>query len=725
MSEPGYDVIAAEVHRKAIENVTNEMAISLVRTSGSPVVVDGKDFSTCLLDTTPEHLGFAAYVLLHLGTSLLGTRLISELARDRGDLRPGDGWIVNDPHRGGAAHQGDVAVIMPMFHDGDHLGWGFANMHILDVGGSGLGGIAPTARDVYAEGLRFPAVRAIRDGVLEPEWEHFIAANVRAPGPVLNDLRSMIAANNVGNEKLFAVVERFGRADYERYCAVNKDLTERLLRERIARIPDGTYEAVEWCEFDGHGGPDRLLEVSLALEVSGSNLVFRYRGAPQIAGFVNAGRGAMWGQVATALLTTLAYGDLRVNGGFWRPVEIDLGEPGTLVHATPPSPVSNGHVEAGMRACKLARDALSQALALSDDPELRARVGAKAHDGPPVMGLLGENQHGGDSLVFYLDPASGIGGGAQSVADGQDAYGCTCMTGCGLSDLEVHEAADPLVFLSRRVVPNSGGPGQFRGGQGVEQVFALHYVDTMGGPTFLPCAEVPASGFGGGFPGAGSHTDVLRDTNVATELAAGRLPTLARLRGRDEPLRNKVGHLELSRGDVLVMTGGGGGGLGDPLLRPVDRVAADLAAGFVTALHAEAAYGVVVGAHGDVDTAKTRACRAALLEARLGAAPAKPPRAPESPGVAVSVRGGTWRCGSCDETLGASGDNWRSAAATRTTPIAQRYAELHMFVRPRDEAPGVLLYEHACPRCALALGVDVGVDGAPVPKAPHLAPSSP
>ena len=658
MSTASPDVIAAEVHRKALENVTNEMAISLVRTSGSPVVVDGKDFSTCLLDTIPEHLGFSAYVLLHLGTSLLGTRAVRDLVASRagdgaGDLRPGDGWIVNDPHAGGAAHQGDVAVIMPTFYEGTQLGWGFVNMHILDVGGSGMGGIAPGARDVYSEGLRFPAVRAIRDGALEPEWEHFIAANVRAPGPVLNDIRSMIAANNVGHQKLVEVVERFGRATFDELCAVNKDLTETVLRGRIARLPDGQYHATDWVEFDGHGGPDRLLEIGLTLEVAGSDLRFRYRADPQIDSFVNAGRGAMWGQVASALLTTLAYGDLRVNGGFWRPIEIDLGPPGTLVHATAPSPVSNGHVEAGMRACKLARDVLDQALALSDDAELRGRVAGMAHDGPAVVGLLGENQHGGESVVFYLDPASGIGGGAQTVADGQDAYGCTCMTGCGLSDLEAHEAADPLVFLSRRVVPNSGGPGQFRGGQGIEQSFALHYVAQMSGPTFLPCSEIPAGGFGGGFPGSAGQTSVLRDTNVAGDWAAGRMPTRDRLEGRSDALPNKNDHLVLERGDVLTMSGGGGGGLGDPLLRDPDRVAADWADGFVTAEHATAAYGVVLSAGGEVDAHATHACRTALLEERIGGTPKRPLRAPDHPGVAVLRAAGSWCCASCGEPLAA------------------------------------------------------------------------
>src|SRR3954447_15106830 len=117
MATNDYDVIAAEVHRKALQNLTNEMAITLVRTSGSPIVTDAKDFSTCLMDLTPDHLGFASYVLFHVGSSLIGTQVIASLV-EKDDIRPGDGWIVNDPHTGGAMHQGDVSVIMPTFYNG-------------------------------------------------------------------------------------------------------------------------------------------------------------------------------------------------------------------------------------------------------------------------------------------------------------------------------------------------------------------------------------------------------------------------------------------------------------------------------------------------------------------------------------------------------------------------------------------------------------------------------
>lgn len=717
MSSLTHDVITTEVHRKALENLTNEMGIALLRTSGSPVVVDAKDFSTCLMDRTPEHLGFAAYVLFHLGTSLVGTeRIVDLVAKSGQELRPGDGWIINDPIAGGAAHQGDVAVIMPMFYSGQHLGWGFVNMHVLDIGGAGLSGIAPDAHDVYGEGLRFSAVRAIRDGVIEPEWEAFISDNVRAAGPVLNDLRSMIAANNVGNRKLNEIVDSFGLEAHEEYCRINKDLTEEVLRGRIEKLPDGAYEAVEWNEFDGHG-LNELQEMGLRMEISGSEMKLEFSGVPQSGGFVNTGKGSIWGQAATALLTTLAYGDMPVNGGLWRPLTIDLGEPGTVVNATVPAPVSYGHAEVGMRACKLVKDVLNQSLSLSSDPVLRGRVAGKGNDAPLVSALYGSNQHDTVSVVIYLDNPVGIGGPAQPDQDGQDAYGCTSMTGCGLSDLESHEGADPLLFLWREVVSNSGGPGQFRGGQGLEQGFCMAYTDQMAGPVINVCAHVPPSGFGGAFPAGTSSHYILRESNVRELLAEGKLGTKEVLQGRREDLANKVGHVRLDRDDVYIMVSGGGSGLGDPLLRDVDRVRADVVARYVTAEHAAAVYGVILANDRSIDPAATADRRREIREQRISGTPKKDLQAPRDVGVAVLTDGSAWSCGSCG---GALGSTWREGAVVIENEIAARFGELDMYVRPRPEKPMIVLREHYCPACAAALGADVLSEGAPGPAAPVL-----
>jgi N-methylhydantoinase B len=709
MSTTDYDVIAAEVHRKAIKNLTDEMAITLVRTSGSPIVTESKDFSTCLMDTKPEHLGFSSYVLFHVGSSLIGTQVIANLVREEGGLRPCDGWVVNDPHTGGAMHQGDVSIIMPTFYGDEHLGWSFANMHVLDVGGVGISGYAPGAHDVWQEGMRFPPVRIIRDGAIDEQWEKYIAANVRAPGAVLNDIRSMISANNTATGKLNQIIDEFGLDAHRQYCEINKDLSEQVLRERIALLPDGVYEAVDWNEFDGHDGPDMLLELRCRLEVDGTDLRFHYSGVPQIDAFVNSTEGPMFGQAMTGLMTILVYGDLPVNGGLWRPITVELGEPGTIVNSIPPAPVSNAHSEVGMRACKLAKDVLVQAMSLSDDPVLRSRVSGQHQDGFPGNALFGSNQHGGISVVFYPDNAIGSGGGAQTINDGQDCYGLTCTTGGGIPDIENHEGADPVLFLWRRLVANSGGPGQMRGGQSLDQAYAIHYSDKMAGPGFNACAQVPPHGAGGGYPGCAGTFFPVRGSNVAELLEQGILPTMERLQGRTEVVRSKVTHLDLKRGDVFVATAGGGAGIGDPLLRPVAKVAKDVVNGYVTADHAHRIYGVVMDGEAADDSA-TEQRRAEIRRERIGGEPAKRARETPSTGISLQRDDHSWLCVSCDEALAPADGNWRDGAVLREQPIAERYQELGMLVRDRTESPRVTIREYFCPGCAASVGVDVATD---------------
>ncbi len=722
-----YDVVTAEVHRKAMENLTDEMALAMVRTSTSPVVYEAKDFSTCFFDTVPEQLGFSGYVLFHIGSSRGGVRAIQELEQ-QGDLKPGDGFITNDPRLGGAMHQADVGVIMPMFYKNDELvGWGFANMHVLDIGGVGVSGYAPGAHDVYQEGLRFPPVKVIKENRLDTQWERFIAANVRTPGPVLSDIRSMIAANNVvANQRLNAIIDEFGMTGYRELCEINKNLSEQLLRERIAKLPDGVYETADWNEFDGHDGPDQLLGMRLKMTVRGSDLRFEFSGVPQIDAFVNSAADAMAGQCMSGILVTMVYGDFPVNAGLWRPVEVDVGEPGTIVNSTDPAPCSNAHSEVGMRACKLTTEVLSQAMALSDDPEIRGRLAGQGQNGFPAVNLVGRNQYGNTSVVFYTDNAIGSGGGAQSIMDGQDCYGATTMTGCGMSDVETHESLDPVLWLWRRISPNSGGPGLFRGGQGIEQAFAIHYTDQMTGPGFSAVAEVPPRGFGGGFPAASGNYYAIENTNVRLLIDEGKVPIKERLGGDERKLRSKVGHLVVKRDDVQVWLSGGGGGVGEPLLRDPGVVAKDLRDGYITDKHARNAYGVVVGSDGEPDSEATERRRAELLERRIGAAPTARMSAPDNVGVSVPLRTDgdrSWACGYCGAWLGEQSANWREAerAVLRQHPIHERYADLDMYVRQRFEEPGVVLREYYCAACAGTLGVDVATTELETLPSPSLS----
>ena len=172
---------------------------------------------------------------------------------------------------------------------------------------------------------------------------------------------------------------------------------------------------------------------------------------------------------------------------------------------------------------------------------------------------------------------------------------------------------------------------------------------------------------------------------------------------------------------MFVTTSGGGGGLGDPLLRDRDKIAVDLAAGYITPEHARQMYGVVLDAAGVVDEAASDLAREEIRRQRIGGAPTAELRAPASVGVSVVLDGDEWTCGSCSATLAAVDSNWREGNVVLVeTPITERYAALEMNVRSRIEEPDVIVREYACHACAASLAVDVVADGLDPLAAPAL-----
>jgi len=306
------DIIDIEVHSKSVRNMANEMAITLMRTSGSPSVTEALDFSTCILDRNAEQLAFAGFVTFHISTAIGGVRAVLE-HHPIEDLRPGDGFLCNDPHTSGAVHQGDLGIVMPLFYGDQVVGFGYVNEHVLDAGGSAVSGFAPEAHDNYAEALNFNAVRVVHDYQIDAEWESFIGNNVRLRRIVLNDIRSMIAANRAGERRLQKMLDGIG---FERFTQLNeaaKDLSEKAMRDVISKIPDGTYESEDWVEYDARG-PQEFFNVRCRLVIEGDEMTIQYRGDPQTDSFVNGAWPAVVGQSWSCLLSQLCY-DIPVNAG--------------------------------------------------------------------------------------------------------------------------------------------------------------------------------------------------------------------------------------------------------------------------------------------------------------------------------------------------------------------------------------------------------------------------
>ncbi len=710
---PELDPITAEVIRCAFENIAEEMAIVLLRTSGSPVLTEGKDFSAVVFGAAGRQVGAAGYVLGHLASSRVA---VQEIIKKRmpDDLEPGDVFICNDPYTVGALHQGDVGIVMPIHECEALIGWTFANAHLIDVGGASISGIAPAAHDCFEEAIRFPGVRVGQKGVLDAEWARFVEVNVRVPMSFINDVRSLIAACHAGAGRVRGLVGEYGVETLNRYTDYNIDLTEKALRERIALIPDGVAHTYDWVEYDGRGTAD-LHAVSCQMEIDEEQLKFTFSGVEQVAAFINATPSAVAGLgVMTPLVCQLAF-DIPFNEGIWNCLEIDTGEPGTVVNPQVPAPVSNAHMETGARLGRMVGEVLSQACSHSKSDMLRGRAAGQAPSAGAGAAWFGVKDNGELAIIFPLDSLVGIGGGAQTTADGQDLYGFQTTLDVSFPDVEVHELVDPFFVLWRRFTVNSGGAGRHRGGMALDQGYILWNANNFNGSCFSAAVELPARGFAGGYPGGAGRSAVIRGSDVFAQLESGHsVASPEKLTGDLDVLPAKVSNVPLREGDVYWATSSGGGGLGDPFHRPPERVEQDLRDARISRSAAEELYGVVkTGDEGalDVDVDASWDNRDQIRQALVPAKKGQLRRVAGTGGFeSVVVDSGQWKCGHCNGGLGPVEQDWKADLAPHRRLLADLFDKVQTQVRRRQHQP-VYVAERYCPDCASCLSVDIEVEG--------------
>ncbi|MFC4948774.1 hydantoinase B/oxoprolinase family protein [Pseudonocardia sp. GCM10023141] len=702
------DPLTYEVVRHRLWSVTDEMGEALKRMSGSPIVTDANDFDFAISDELGQEVQVGLYNTMLVGAVDLAIYWTLRHRATNPGITAGDMFLTNDPWVGGGLHQNDTMVYQPVFHEGKLFAWTSAICHEPDLGGVGLGSFSPAAQDVFSESLPTPPIKVVRDFQLQRDVADVWVRRSRVPMLVGLDLRAKVGANNVGRERILALIAQYGADTVKAVMKRMMADAEARLRGKLASLPDGSWSATGYQD-QSHEGDRGLHKITVTTTKTGDHLTFDFTGTDPQAGVVNCTYAGMRGGVMLALLPILA-GDIPWSaGGLMRCFDL-VTEEGTLNNATYPAAVGRGPIGPAWLTGSLVAECLSQML--DRDLELGRNVQATCCGTWDTAVIADLDERGEQPVPFLniiMEPMAG-GYGARPHADGIDTGGLFCIPMGRIPDVEMTEFLYPVLTLWRREEPDSGGPGRHRGGVGASVAITPH-------GTSLPMGLVLASagkavsqngGLSGGHPGNTGLDVVARGSRVAAMLAAGRMPTeLAEISDDLEPGQNYASSY-LAPGEVLAMTWQGGGGYGDPLTRDPAAVAHDLREYKITAAAARDVYGVVL-VDGAVDETATGAERTRQRGVRrdrsgggtsAGTLDVTAGRRLDDNLVEVPVGGGhVVACRHCGESLGEAG---ALTLARYEGPATDAGPQIIATASDYVDAP-VVFRQYCCPGCWTAV----------------------
>ncbi|MFQ6110738.1 MAG: hydantoinase B/oxoprolinase family protein [Nitrospinota bacterium] len=448
MKAEGLDPITLEVIRHALDSIADEMAYTIVRSSRSTMIKDCMDYSAAVCDAKGRLI--AQGVNIPLMMCAIPDALEVLLRKYEGRIFEGDVFILNDPYDGGS-HLPDIFLFKPVFFEGAMVAIMATCAHHADVGGVAAGSAASEATEVFQEGLRIPNLKLYQRGRPNETLMEVMRRNVRFPEILMGDIHAQLAACHLGEREYLRLMGRHGAGRLERYLEALLDHSERLTRQEIAGLPDGTYTFTDYLDEDGLD-PDPI-PITVAITISGDSVRADFTGSsPQVRGSLNCSFSFTKAAVYTAI-KCVTRADIPDNSGFFRPIEV-YAPPGSVVHAVFPAATFMRGLT-GYRLNNVLFGALAQAA-----PE---RVIAADEGGTSIVLMDGYDEEG--RRFLYMETISGAWGGRPD-KDGIDC--CSNVTGLQSNvPVEVLETEYPIRVVQYGFVPDSGGPGKYRGGLGL------------------------------------------------------------------------------------------------------------------------------------------------------------------------------------------------------------------------------------------------------------------
>jgi N-methylhydantoinase B len=573
------DAITLSVIQASLQQTCDEMDLTFSRAAFSPVIAEANDRSDGIYSAEDGSLiaqgsqGLPVFV----GVMQYSTKTLIEMVADGRCLPPeeGDIYIVNDPYLGGT-HLMDVRFVMPVWRGGKIFCWLSNTGHWPDIGGSVPGGFSASATAVEQEGLRLPPVKLFKRKKLDPEIYAIICSNIRVADQRIGDIRAQAAALYVGQERLFAILDRYGD---ETVVAAISELRRRAaeqMQAHITPIPDGVYRSKAFVDSDGV--VDQPLTIALSVEKSGDTLTFDFsESSPPCIGPMNSVLATTLSSVYLAMRHI--FPDVPISAGAFEPLIVRRPE-GTFLDAKYPRPVSGCAAEVSQRIAEAVFAAMVQAL-----PE---KVTAAPAGSSGNFALGGNDPARGRDYVMYQISGGGYGGNASH--DGL-SNGCSTIGISKSPPLEIMEQAYPVLYRHYALREGSGGAGKHRGG------FGLAYeVEILRGEArasfVMDHGRTGPQGACGGRDGAVNTVTVFRDgkPHVPKHLS-------------------KEQDIPLTAGDRVRVGTPGGGGYGDPFKRDPEAVQRDIRLGYYTAEQAAEMFGVALSADSQIDLAATETLR--------------------------------------------------------------------------------------------------------------------
>jgi len=560
IGSPDTDPITLEIVRNMTDSIAEEMIGSLIHTAYSTNIKDRQDASCAVYTHEGDMISQAARASpIHTGTMTYAVDMIlNEFRLD--EMDDGDVFCYNLPYPVGPHHLSDITVAAPVFVEGDVYGFVASQAHHVDVGGTEPGSMPFGVTEIYQEGLQIPPVRLLEGGDVVDDVLNLIKQNVRTERVTEGDLWAQIAAANTGDDRLTALVERFGAAEATRYLNATMDYAEQRMKNGIrSDIPDGTYEFEDYVEGDSID--DDLISIRAVVTVEGDEIVVDFSGsADQVRGPMNwlpPGVIACVNYVVQAIINP----DLPTNEGTTRPIDVETRK-GSVLEPAYPAPVCNAGMVTSQRIVDVLLGALKDAV-----PN---RVTA-ACSGTMNLFNIGGIHPESDEYFNYVETYGG-GQGAMNDRDGMDGVH-THMSNTRNAPIEVLEHTYPFVVREYALVEDSEGAGEYRGGMGIERDIEIAS-DEVKITLSSDRREIPPWGVNGGHDASPSECLIIYPDGE-TERPPPKFST----------------RIERERTRIVTRTPGGGG-WNDPTKRVPEKVREDVRSGLVSTERARDVYGV-------------------------------------------------------------------------------------------------------------------------------------